>query len=85
MARFQSSFYLRWITWLGWISKKVLFTAIKKGGSSIRDFKNTSGKQGKFQKNFNVYGREGLVCKRLKCQGIIKKKNFLSINTIFWQ
>ena len=55
-------------------SKKVLNYAIKKGGSSIRDFKNTSGKSGSFQKIFNVYERKGLVCKRTKCKGIIKKK-----------
>ena len=36
-------------------SKKVLNSAIEKGGSSIRDFKNMSGKSGNFQKNFNVY------------------------------
>ena len=40
-------------------SKKVLINAIRKGGSSIRDFKNTSGKKGNFQKNFKVYEREG--------------------------
>mgnify|MGYP001371396010 FL=1 len=31
-------------------SKKVLKTAILKGGSTIRDFKNTTGDRGKFQK-----------------------------------
>ena len=35
-------------------SKNVLLKAINKGGSSIRDFKNTLGKQGNFQKEFNV-------------------------------
>ena len=54
-------------------SKKVLRRAIKKGGSSIRDFKNTSGKKGGFQKNFNVYERNGLNCKRQHCNGIIQK------------
>ena len=64
-------------------SKKVLLSAIKKGGSSIRDFKNTSGKTGNFQKNFNVYDREGLECKRLKCNGIIKKKIISNRSTFF--
>jgi len=41
-------------------SKKVLLNAIKKGGSSIRDFKNVSGVEGSFQKDFKVYQREGL-------------------------
>ena len=55
-------------------SKKVLLDSIDKGGSSIRDFKNISGKKGTFQKNFKVYQREGLNCKRLKCKGIIKTR-----------
>tara|TARA_Y100001970_G_scaffold290217_1_gene423082 strand:- start:3632 stop:4495 length:864 start_codon:yes stop_codon:yes gene_type:complete len=54
-------------------SKKVLLDAIKKGGSSIRDFKNILGKSGNFQKNFRVYEREGLKCKKMNCKGIIKK------------
>ena len=41
-------------------SKLVLKKAIKKGGSSIRDFQNTNGDIGKFQKEFNVYQRENL-------------------------
>jgi len=64
-------------------SKKVLSDAIKKGGSSIRDFKNTSGKKGAFQRNFNVYERDGLTCKRLKCKGIIQKKNISNRSTFF--
>ena len=40
-------------------SKKVLYEAIKKGGSSIKDFKNISGKNGGFQSEFKVYQREG--------------------------
>ena len=64
-------------------SKKVLLNAIKKGGSSIRDFKNTSGKKGSFQKNFNVYDREGLNCKRFECPGIVSKKFFSNRSTFF--
>ena len=55
-------------------SRKVLLDAIKKGGSSIRDFRNTSGNTGYFQNEFKVYQREGLNCKKIKCKGIIKKK-----------
>jgi len=54
-------------------SKKVLFSAIKKGGSSIRDFKNTDGHKGSFQDDFKVYQREGLDCKKLSCKGKIIK------------
>ena len=64
-------------------SRKVLFEAIKKGGSSIRDFTNTSGKKGGFQNEFKVYQREGLNCKRFKCKGIIQKKNISNRSTFF--
>ncbi len=64
-------------------SKKVLFRAIKKGGSTIRDFKNTLGLKGNFQSSFKVYQREGLRCKRIRCKGIIKKK-FVSKRSTFF-
>ena len=54
-------------------SKKVLKRSIARGGSSIRDFKNTTGDQGSFQKEFKVYNREHLKCTRRSCGGIIKK------------
>ena len=64
-------------------SRKVLFEAIKKGGSSIRDFKNTSGTKGNYQKDFKVYSREGLNCKRLKCEGVIQKKIISNRSSFF--
>tara|TARA_B100001027_G_scaffold140199_1_gene97468 strand:+ start:145 stop:1008 length:864 start_codon:yes stop_codon:yes gene_type:complete len=64
-------------------SKKVLSIAIKKGGSSVRDFKNIYGKKGSFQKEFNVYEREGQNCKKIKCYGIIKKKIISNRSTFF--
>ena len=64
-------------------SKKVLLDAIKKGGSSIRDFKNTDGYQGSFQDNFKVYQREGLNCKRVDCKGVIIKKVINNRSTFF--
>jgi formamidopyrimidine-DNA glycosylase len=64
-------------------SKKVLNRAIKKGGSSIRDFKNTSGKIGGFQKEFKVYQRENLNCLRSKCTGKIKKIFISNRSTFF--
>jgi len=33
----------------------------------LRDFKNTKGDQGNFQKEFNVYGRDKQNCKRFSC------------------
>ena len=54
-------------------SKKVLLNAINKGGSTIRDFKNTLGSAGNFQKEFKVYGRQKLNCLRSNCTGVITK------------
>ena len=53
--------------------KKILKLAISKGGSSIRDFKDTHGKSGAFQQFFYVYGREDKSCSRISCKGKIKK------------
>jgi len=64
-------------------SRKVLYDAIKKGGSSIRDFKNILGSEGSFQRNFKVYLREGFNCKRVKCSGIILKKVISNRSTFF--
>ena len=64
-------------------SKRILLNAINKGGSSIRNFRNILGSHGSFQKNFKVYQREGLNCKRLKCNGIIKKKVISKRSTFF--
>ena len=54
-------------------SKLILKKAIKKGGSTIRNFQNINGKMGNFQKDFKVYQRENLNCLKPKCRGIIKK------------
>ncbi len=64
-------------------SKVVLRKAIKKGGSSIRDFKNVSGNQGSFQKNFKVYQRENKKCLNYRCKGRIHKK-FISSRSSFF-
>ncbi len=64
-------------------SKFVLLKAIEKGGSSIKNFKNAKGYTGNFQKNFNVYQRDGLKCKRSGCEGIIKKKIISNRSTFF--
>ncbi len=64
-------------------SKLVLLDAIKRGGSSIRDFKNIEGQKGNFQNEFNVYQREGLRCRKSNCKGIIKKKVITNRSTFF--
>lgn len=42
--------------------KEVLQQALEAGGSSLRDYKNASGKAGAFQNNFAVYNRASLPC-----------------------
>ena len=64
-------------------SKKVLNKAINKGGSSIRDFRDTNGKSGNFQKEFKVYQRENMNCLRRKCEGKIKKIFISNRSTFF--
>ena len=63
-------------------SKRVLRIAIKKGGSSIRNFVNTKGKTGLFQNEFKVYDRETKYCLRKLCKGKIKRF-FLSNRSTF--
>jgi len=66
-------------------SKKVLKNAIKKGGSTIRDFKNTLGDIGQFQKEFKVYGRDKKNCKRKSCLGTIYKITKANRSTFYCQ
>ena len=66
-----------------YFSKFVLNNAIKKGGSSIRNFKNVSGRNGKYQNEFKVYQRENLNCLKEECFGKIKKK-FISKRSTFF-
>lgn len=42
--------------------KKVLNAAIKKGGTTLNDFKNTEGKPGYFKQELFVYGRKNQKC-----------------------
>jgi len=53
--------------------KKVLNLSISKGGSSIKDFKNTLGQKGNFQQLFSVYGQENKKCSRISCKGKVIK------------
>ena len=64
-------------------SKKILSRAIKKGGSSIRDFKDALGSSGNYQKEFKVYQQEGLRCKTKGCTDTIKKKIVSNRSTFF--
>ncbi len=48
--------------------KATLTEAIEAGGSSLRDYVQTDGELGYFQKNWKAYGREGDPCER--CPGV---------------
>ena len=66
-----------------YFSKSILNQAIKKGGSSIRDFKNVEGRNGSYQNEFKVYQRENLNCLNKDCSGKIKKKVISKRSTFF--
>ena len=51
----------------------VLNQAIKAGGSSLRDHRQTSGELGYFQHSFQVYDREGKPCATQGCRGIVRR------------
>ncbi|QWG13236.1 bifunctional DNA-formamidopyrimidine glycosylase/DNA-(apurinic or apyrimidinic site) lyase [Bradyrhizobium sediminis] len=51
----------------------VLNQAIKAGGSSLRDHRQTSGELGYFQHSFQVYDREGEKCQTAKCGGVVRR------------
>jgi len=53
--------------------KAVLNDAIKAGGSSLRDHRQTDGDLGYFQHSFRVYDRAGTKCPTPKCKGKIRR------------
>lgn len=61
--------------------KKVLRHAVKLGGTSDGDFRDTDGLQGRFKRVLYVYGRTGLPCK--KCGTIIERKKLGSRSIFF--
>lgn len=52
--------------------REVLIAAIEVGGSTIRDFRSTTG-EGYFQHNFAVYDREGDPCPTPLCSGTVAR------------
>ena len=54
--------------------KAVLGDAVRAGGSTLRDYRQTDGALGSFQKEFAVYGREGEPCARAGCRGTVRRK-----------
>jgi formamidopyrimidine-DNA glycosylase len=53
--------------------KAVLQDAIKAGGSSLRDHRQTDGELGYFQHHFRVYDREGEPCVTPGCPGTVRR------------
>ena len=51
----------------------VLNQAIKAGGSSLRDHRQTTGELGYFQHSFRVYDREGDKCRTPTCKGTVRR------------
>lgn len=51
--------------------RATLNAAIKQGGSTLRDFVNSSGEPGYFQQHYFVYARAGEACR--KCGAVIKQ------------
>ena len=52
-------------------ARKILKKAVKFGGSSINDYIAPDGTLGNFQKNFKVYGKEGLLVKGFEIKKIV--------------
>ena len=55
------------------IIRDVLTDAITAGGSSLRDFRQADGELGYFQHAFDVYDREGHLCRKPGCAGTVKR------------
>ena len=64
-------------------TKKILNTSIIQGGSSIKNFADTEGKNGNYQQRFNVYNREKSRCNRRNCSGTIQKTYISNRSSFF--
>jgi formamidopyrimidine-DNA glycosylase len=53
--------------------REVLRAAIKYGGTTIADYRRSSGRPGGFQKRLQVYGRAEQPCLRPGCPGTIRR------------
>ncbi|MBI4582569.1 MAG: bifunctional DNA-formamidopyrimidine glycosylase/DNA-(apurinic or apyrimidinic site) lyase [Planctomycetes bacterium] len=61
--------------------KKVLRDSIRRGGTTFRDFRNSSGEAGYFQVLLRVYDRAGEPCRR--CRRPIQKKVMAGRSTFY--
>jgi formamidopyrimidine-DNA glycosylase len=63
--------------------KIILRLAIKKGGSSLKDFLNSEGKPGYFTQYLKVYGRAGLPCSQ--CQSTLQLARIGQRSSVYCQ
>ncbi|MEZ8195335.1 bifunctional DNA-formamidopyrimidine glycosylase/DNA-(apurinic or apyrimidinic site) lyase [Vibrio cortegadensis] len=61
--------------------KQVLATAIKQGGTTLKDFSQADGKPGYFAQELQVYGKGGEQCP--KCGSILQEQKIAQRNTFF--
>ncbi|USO00044.1 MAG: bifunctional DNA-formamidopyrimidine glycosylase/DNA-(apurinic or apyrimidinic site) lyase [Phycisphaeraceae bacterium] len=61
--------------------RRVLSAAISQGGSTIRDYRDGSGRPGSFQSRHRVYGRAGLPC--LACGSALERCLLAQRTTVF--
>ena len=61
--------------------KSVLRSAIKQGGTTLRDFVGGDGKPGYFKQQLQVYGRAGLPCER--CGRALKELRLANRSTVY--
>lgn len=61
--------------------KTILQQAIKQGGTTLRDFLDSSGKPGYFINKLNVYGRDGFPC--FKCNTTLTHQKIGQRSTVF--
>ncbi len=62
---------------------RLLHSAIKAGGSTFRDYQNANGNKGRFQSQFQVYGRGDQGCKR--CGTTLQKVTVAGRTSVFCQ
>lgn len=61
--------------------KKVLRDAIKRGGTTLKDFLNSEGKPGYFSNQLKVYGRANLPC--IQCKKLLRTIKIGQRSTVF--
>lgn len=61
--------------------KVVLARAIEQGGTTLRDFVNSSGEPGYFQQQLLVYGRAGKPC--INCSGVLREQRLGQRSSVY--